>query len=288
MGRAYASAYYTHSEPGAVESWPASRGAAVRERLLKGYINSRFGYRFKPAMEAGRAVVPALPGARGMASSYVRHLPAPTEGARVLDVGCGNGEFLLRMRAAGWEVQGLEVDPASRAWAESSGIPVHPGQLTADTFPAASFEAITMNHVIEHLHHPRELLVTCYLLLKPGGILWIAAPNGGAAGLERFGRDWAPLDPPRHTVHFTYDALRRALVEAGFDEVFTTSPTLLATRWTYRMSNSFAVGRVRVLAPIKSAVRDVARSVVADVRTLVQPEGGEELVIVGRKSTTPA
>jgi 2-polyprenyl-3-methyl-5-hydroxy-6-metoxy-1,4-benzoquinol methylase len=282
IDRAYLGSYYTHSEPPSEDEWPVSRGAALRERLLKGYINRRFGYRLRPGSAVGGFVVPVLPGARGMGSSHVRDLGAPAPGARLLDVGCGNGGFLVRMAAAGWSVAGIEPDPAARAHAVAAGLHVEPGPAIAEAFPGELFDAITMNHVVEHLHDPVSVLTSCVAALRPGGSLWVAVPSGAADGLTRFGTHWYPLDPPRHLVLFTPKALRGAFVHAGLVDIESPPPTLLATRWTYRVSRAFARGESDPLASRFSSKGDIVAAVMADVRALARSGKGEELVVRAR------
>jgi SAM-dependent methyltransferase len=188
------------------------------------------------------------------------------------------------MRAAGWDVAGLEPDPAARAFAESAGLTVSEGPLTTGLFPPESFDAVTMNHVIEHLHEPREVLREIVRVLRPGGTVWVATPNGAALGLARYERRWWPLDPPRHLVLFTPDALRHAFLEAGFAEIVRPPSALLATRWTYRVSSAFARGEADPFGFPGIPRRDLLAAVIADLRTLVRAQDGEELVLGARKA----
>ncbi len=77
---------------------------------------------------------------------------------RVLDVGCGNGEFLKRAKGLGWEVYGLDFDPKAVTAAQASGIHATVGDLESARYPSEHFDAVTMSHVIEHLHDPVEAL----------------------------------------------------------------------------------------------------------------------------------
>lgn len=78
------------------------------------------------------------------------------------------------------------------------------------------FDVITLNHVIEHVSDPIELLRSCYRLLKLGGQLWLQTPNIDSLGSRRYGRHWRGLEPPRHLVLFDPVSLRSALHQAGF------------------------------------------------------------------------
>jgi predicted SAM-dependent methyltransferase len=124
--------------------------------------------------------------------------------------------FLAEMRHAGWDVQGVEPDPNAAAVARANGIAVVNELLEEASFPPASFDAVTMNHVIEHFHDPIEALRISHRLLKPDGVLWIATPNLASRGHSLFGRDWIGLDPPRHLVLFTRSSLAGALAATGF------------------------------------------------------------------------
>jgi hypothetical protein len=88
----------------------APRSALDRKRraLRNGYMNARYGYSFAPAIGAGRFLLPLFPRRRESADWSCRHLRKRTT---LLDVGCGNGEALVRMARAGWVVHGVEPDP---------------------------------------------------------------------------------------------------------------------------------------------------------------------------------
>jgi 2-polyprenyl-3-methyl-5-hydroxy-6-metoxy-1,4-benzoquinol methylase len=144
----------------------------------------------------------------------------------LLDVGCGNGTFLNRMRSLGWNVQGVEVDhKAARIAEKVFSVPVFVGTLEEARRPAASIDAITMNHVIEHVHDPIALLQECHRILKPGAHVTVVTPNVRSLGHAWFGRDWRGLEPPRHLYLFSQSTLQNSAREAGFRKVETwTTP----------------------------------------------------------------
>jgi SAM-dependent methyltransferase len=213
IGRAYA-AYYTHMEAPPEPEPPA---AHARTAARNGYLNARYGYDFEPASRLGPTLARLFPKKRSYADRSVRNLHRPGEGGRLLDIGCGQGTFLTEMREAGWDVQGIEPDPNAAAVARANGVPVVNEPLEEAPLTPASFDAVTMNHVIEHFHDPIEALRIAHRLLKPGGILWIATPNLASRGHALFGRDWIGLDPPRHLVLFTRSSLRCAVAATGFE-----------------------------------------------------------------------
>lgn len=101
--------------------------------------------------------------------------------SRVLDVGCGSGEFPAMAAAAGYAAVGLDVsEPSIRAARE-----LHPGVEyrlgDADDLAAsepASFDVVTLWDVIEHVMRPHDLIAACAALLRPGGIVALGTPNG--------------------------------------------------------------------------------------------------------------
>lgn len=270
--------YYTHHGEGSGEREPAG----IRARLLEGYLHARFGYPQARPSSWGRVAVSIIPGARAMASQHVRHLTSPPTGsARLLDVGCAAGGFLLRMERLGWEVVGMEPDPQSRAIAAGRGLLVFSSLDELTNAPPGSFDAITMSHSIEHMHDPVAVLTECRGLLRPGGVLWVATPNASACGHRRFGRWWAPLDSPRHLVLFTPHSLALAFDRAGFVGIEWPPATLQARAWTYGMSVALRQGMTEpVVLPLGWSDRLAAT--VADLRTSLRRAHGEEVTAVGR------
>ena len=142
----------------------------------------------------------------------------PVEGqGRLLDFGCGSGDFLRRMHALGWKVTGVDVsaDVVERIKAEL-GLEAHAGTLPHPALPAASFDAVTMWQALEHVHQPLETLRAAHRLLVPGGKVVVAVPNIDSLPFQWFGTHWYGLDVPRHLTHFTPPTLRQMLERAGF------------------------------------------------------------------------
>jgi 2-polyprenyl-3-methyl-5-hydroxy-6-metoxy-1,4-benzoquinol methylase len=271
--------YHTHAAP----SLERPRGRLVRtgDALVSGYANARLGYARRPALAAGRLVVPLVPGGPGWAFRGVRCLPR-IAGGRLLDVGCGNGQFLLEMRPDGWEVRGIDPDPAAVAFARDAGLDVTEDTLESARLAPGSFDAITLSHVIEHVHDPPETLRACLDLLRPGGLLWIATPNLLAGGHRRFGPDWFPLDPPRHLTLFTRASLHAALERAGLEPAPDPPWVPDATLWSDRASSAVRRGRDPYHPPPLSR-RDLLRALAADARSRIRRTSEEELDVLARR-----
>lgn len=139
--------------------------------------------------------------------------------ARLLDFGCGAGDFLEQMRQRGWIVTGLDSSESAVRRARARGLAAHIGTLPHPLWADASFEAITMRQSLEHAHAPLEVLRAAYQLLTPGGRLFVTTPNFESLAAHWFGTHWYGLDLPRHLTHFTPATLRMMLRRAGFDRV---------------------------------------------------------------------
>ncbi len=139
---------------------------------------------------------------------------------KLLDVGCGGGVFMERMRDFGWDVSGLELaaDVAGRVQSRT-GIKVHVGTLPHSDLIAASFDAVTLWHVLEHVPNPRQTLKAAAELLRPNGLLVIELPNIDSWSFQEFGPNWYGLELPRHFQHFSPKTLSAMLPEGQFRNV---------------------------------------------------------------------
>lgn len=144
--------------------------------------------------------------------------PAFRPGQRVLDVGCGLGGFLRFLRDhARVEVLGIDFDPACRAMArELHGVDVQTGELTAQHFPDASFDAVTSYQCLEHVYDPRALLGEMARVTRSGGTLHLEVPSPGWIAALFAGR-WGFLQPPTHLFHYRDEPLRALVESAGFE-----------------------------------------------------------------------
>ena len=121
----------------------------------------------------------------------------------ILDVGCGNGGWLTRLKNAGWNVNGVEIDGPAAEDANKAGIPTFCGTLVDSKFPDNSFDVVRLHYVFEHLINPKETLDEIYRILKPDGISLIRIPNVDSAMFKLFKENWFALDIPRHVFHYT-------------------------------------------------------------------------------------
>jgi SAM-dependent methyltransferase len=145
---------------------------------------------------------------------------------RLLEIGCGNGALLAQAAKVGWSALGIDFDEAAVARAnERDGVTAYVGELQRHAFADASFDAIVMNNVIEHIWNPVETMKECRRILNPSGRMIIVTPNIDCTGHRMFGRHWRGLEPPRHLFIYNVRSLKRLAKLCGFKRplVFTSS-----------------------------------------------------------------
>ena len=212
---------------------------------------------------------------RERAAMQVMHL-GPGEARRVLDVGCGDGALLASLRDMGWQVEGQEVDAqaASRA-KEQYDIDVHVGEIEHIDLPEAAFDAVVMNHVVEHLPKPLLVLRRARALLKPSGELIATTPNCRSFGHARFGCEWRGLEVPRHLQVFSTITLQRLAETAGFAGIRVTTSCARA--------QAFARGSLDIRAGVPGGVTRDLQALLFQWRACFHhhrhPDSGEELIL---------
>lgn len=138
---------------------------------------------------------------------------------KLLDVGCGKGEFLHLARKNGWDGIGIESSRELAEYARRTyGINVLEGALEKLHFENNLFDVVSLNMILEHIDYPNKLLKEISRILKPNGIVFVEAPNVRSFLLSlicvyyRLKRlDWSPLLSPLHWPHHRYGYSGRSL-----------------------------------------------------------------------------
>jgi SAM-dependent methyltransferase len=179
----------------------------------------------------------------------------------------------------GWAASGSESDPAAVTAAQKQGLPVRQGALPQTGWPDDSFAAVTLNHVIEHVHDPIAAFREIHRILQPGGWVWVSTPNADSLSHRTFGRHWRGLEPPRHLNIFTPNSLQKAAQEAGFEAC-----RLLPPKW---MAHWYAQSSAEIAAAAGAAIPCPGRLplIWANFQTLFRNGAGEELYFLAQKST---
>lgn len=159
----------------------------------------------------------------------------------LLDVGAGTGAFSHTMQSAGWDVTALEPDDTARNNALNKyGLTL---QSPENLFhlPEASFDAITMWHVLEHVHDLHPYLTQFHKILKPGGKLIIAVPNYTSRDAKAYGEFWAAYDVPRHLYHFSPKSMEILGKSKGF-RLIDTKPMWFDSFYVSMLSEQYKNG----------------------------------------------
>ncbi len=151
--------------------------------------------------------------------SLVKRYLSPGPNTRALDVGCGAGTFLAKLRDAyGCSVVGIDFKDLS-ALPSMSGIEFRCGVLHEQDLPERGFDLITMWHFLEHDYEPSLSLAAAHRLLAPNGRLIIEVPRLDSVSHWLFRERWAGLQAPQHTMLFSKQTLVPFIQKRGFEVV---------------------------------------------------------------------
>jgi 2-polyprenyl-3-methyl-5-hydroxy-6-metoxy-1,4-benzoquinol methylase len=160
----------------------------------------------------------------------------------ILDVGAGTGAFLQVMKEKNWNVTGLEPDDDARIRAKKIfGIELQDLHVL-NQLPEESFDAITLWHVLEHVHNLNGTLEKLKSLLKKDGKLFIAVPNYTSVESSIYKLFWAAYDVPRHLYHFTPRAMKELLERFDF-RLIEKRPMWFDAFYISLLSNKYKKGR---------------------------------------------
>ena len=171
------------------------------------------------------------------------------KGGSILDIGAGTGAFLENAQTQGWFVTGLEPDAGARKLShEKYGLALdEPSRLFS--LPGASFDAVTMWHVMEHVHQLHEYMAEIKRVLKQEGTALIALPNYTSKDATHYGKFWAAYDVPRHLYHFSPAAVRKLASQHGL-QVETTKRMWLDAFYIAILSEQYKNGKGDLIAAV--------------------------------------
>jgi len=203
---------------------PTRTAFSARERL---YLKTRLGYTHleTPATARPKAVNDVIP--------WVAN-------GKLLDIGCGNGEYLLRMKSIGWQCKGVEFNDKAASICRRHGLDIIQGDLVDANLDDASFDFVTAHHLIEHATDPHALMKGIARLIRPGGTVLIRTPNSEALGRKLFGRHWFPNEVPRHLYLYSENNLKLLANQYGLQCNLTLKPIkpkLVLRSLDYKLGN---------------------------------------------------
>jgi SAM-dependent methyltransferase len=171
-----------------------------------------------------------VPGLRRLYYWWVKDATQPSElipdvdatPRRALEIGCANGDFLVRLRDAGWDVRGVEICEAPTLRAQRRGLDVRVGTLESAAYANASFDAVFAWGAVPHLRDPLATFREIHRVLKPGAWFLFSFPNAACWELRFFRQYWYGLQVPTQMQHYTPDAAAALLRRTGFEIVELT------------------------------------------------------------------
>ncbi len=168
---------------------------------------------------------------------------AEAPGNHLLDIGCANGQLIYHMATFGWQVCGIDINRDAVEIARQNGLDARATTLERSDLPDASFDAVHLGDVIEHVPSPHDQLSRVYRLLRPGGVVVIRTPNNRngfarlTAGLSRLTRfSWPQSEAPYHLFEFSPQSLVGLLLHLGFAVVGCESSG--RTSFLYRLGST--------------------------------------------------
>ncbi len=177
----------------------------------------------------------------GLKYKFILKTTGKTTGV-LLDVGAGTGAFVNTMHQGGWQVKGLEPDTEARSVAQNKyGIILDEPTELFKLMPN-QFDAITMWHVLEHVHDLHAYLKQFFSLLKQDGKLVIAVPNYTSGDANRYQEYWAAYDVPRHLYHFSPKSMAYLAQLHGFS-VAEYKPMWFDSFYVSMLSEQYKTGQ---------------------------------------------
>ena len=167
------------------------------------------------------------------------------EKGSIADIGCGTGAFLHSMQQAGWQTTGFEPDDTARQNAQLlyNVSPLASPELYNQA--AESFDAVTMWHVLEHVHELHAYLDQVKKILKKEGVFVVAVPNYTSADAAHYQQYWAAYDVPRHLYHFSPASMELLMKQHGL-QVVTTKPMWFDSFYVSMLSEEYRRGKGNV------------------------------------------
>lgn len=167
----------------------------------------------------------------------------------ILDIGCGTGAFLNTMKETGWKITGLEPDETAikKAKLLYQIQPQSPSELF--NLSDQQFDAVTMWHVLEHVHQLNEYLFQLRKILKDNGTLIIAVPNYTSFDAQFYKETWAAYDVPRHLYHFSPKSMEMLVKRYGM-KVKTIRPMWFDSYYVSMLSEKYKDNKLGLIRAV--------------------------------------
>ncbi len=174
---------------------------------------------------------------------------------KLLDIGCGTGDFLVAAKNKGWEVFGVEPNENARELSEKKEVCV---KNNLEDIRDSNFDVITLWHVLEHVQDLDSYIKQISKLLNPKGTLIVAVPNYKSWDAKHYKEYWAAFDVPRHLWHFSKAAVERIFSPYHF-KLIETKPMLFDSFYVSLLSEKYKTGKTNwVMAILKGSCSNLS------------------------------
>jgi SAM-dependent methyltransferase len=177
----------------------------------------------------------------------------------LLDVGAGTGAFLHHMKEHGWITDGVEPDnDAISLAAKRYDLSLKPSSALF-TLPEKYFDAITLWHVLEHVHDLNAYITQLKKLCKPGGKIFIAVPNYTSLDAEHYSSYWAAYDVPRHLYHFSPASMQHLMNSHGC-VIEKMQPMWFDSFYVSLLSEKYKSGKTKLFSGFLTGLRSNSKA----------------------------
>lgn len=173
---------------------------------------------------------------------------------KILDIGCGTGDFLNIFKKNKWDTAGIEPNDKARNYAKDNYNLNVFTEEQLKIFAEKSFDVITLWHVLEHLSDLNEKLDTINKLLKNDGILIVAVPNCIAKDAEIYKQFWAAYDVPRHLYHFSPNTIE-LLFKLYKMKIIKILPMIFDAFYVSMLSEKYKYGKINLLRAFRNGLK---------------------------------
>ena len=277
----YPSNYCTHTKPRSLLEEPQGFFNKVRFAIKIAILEKKYGYQNLSGLTSlpwiiniGKllSIIPFFSNTVGYMIRYLKYKP----GARLLEVGVGNGQYLMLMKELGWEVEGIEPDTKASKIVQEMGFNIQSCSVEEANLNPNYYDAIVLHHVTEHLANPKTTLLNLITSLRVNGSLVSISPNPRGLLASIFQKYWYNADIPRHLVLPSPKGYVLMFLESGLKiKVWTT---MQISYWAYR--ESLSIQKTESVGQLRDSLLLKLISIFLKASLFIKPEWGEEVICV--------